>query len=137
MESGYPKTLEKLLEQVEDILTDSKHPLDDKQSRMLSLMLQQQTALVIQALFNETIEIRRTMVDVKVEIVNSENLIDQRIARIETHILAYPSITYLLRHRTKETVLGMVGVITIIMVFLLTYQDWLFTRLGLPPLILP
>lgn len=136
--------LRSLLEQVDEILTDSQHPLDPKQSQKISLMLLQQ-------IVNMQLSMKREMVDNQVEIKNDlealrGNLttrrakLDERISRIEVEVAAlknvlqeYPSMTWLLRYRFSTTSKVIVAILAFIYL-LFRFYPALAAWWGLPPL---
>lgn len=136
--------LRSLLEQVDEILTDSQHPLDPKQSQKISLMLLQQ-------IVNMQLVMKREMVDNQLEIKNDllalqGNLttrraqLDERISRIEAEVAAikqvmadYPSLVWLLRYRFSTTSKVIIAILAFLY-FLFRFYPALAAWWGLPPL---
>lgn len=125
--------LRNMLEQADDLLTDSNHPLDMKQTAKVSLML-------IQQIVNMQLSIRREIAVIRVDLQAQRARLDDRIFAVEGDVADikrtmadYPSILWLLRYRTKATVMWIGGTMVVLIGLFLSYQEWLLARLGLPP----
>lgn len=142
--------LSQLIDEVDELLTDSTHPLDEKQARKLSLMMLRQ---IMSAQF----EIQREVADWKTDIANRRSVVNERITklekvvedvvettsdftevkktveRIDRTITEYPSITWLLRYRFSNTSKAITAILVLIYLLANNYPalaDWL----NLPPL---
>lgn len=125
--------LESLLDEVDEILTDSQHPMDPKQSQKVNLMLLRQ-------IVNMQLAIQRDVADMKVNLQNRRAALDERIGKIENEIEAikkimveYPSLTWLLRYKTTPTMRFIVGFLLVLYLLARNYPA-LAAWWGLPPL---
>lgn len=132
--------LQSLFEQVDDILTDSQHQLDVKQSWKISLALMQQ-------MINFQLEIKRELADLVVKLgeekiqhddtikaVRAEvGQVKAEVAEIKRTITEYPSITWLLRYKTTPTMRFIVGFLFVLYILIRNYPA-LAAWWGLPPL---
>lgn len=132
--------LQSLFEQVDDILTDSQHPLDVKQSWKVSLALLQQ-------MISFQLEIKREIADLVVKL--SEEKVEQddeikavkanvqeiktEVAEIKRTITEYPSLTWLLRYKFSNTSKAISAILVLIYLVVRNYPA-LATWLNLPPL---
>ena len=126
-----------LIDDVDELLTDSKHPLDERQARRMSLMLLRQ-------IFNDQLEIQSDLHKMRLDIDERRSVLDQTISKIQTdvnelwrHVRNYPSLTWLLRFKTKPTIIWLAIFVVVVMVLFYGYRTWLLNQLGLPPGLLP
>lgn len=130
---GNDTNFHQLLEDVDELLTDSTHPLDEKQARKLSLMMLRQ-------IMNVQFDIQREIADWKTDVKNRRDVVNERLAKIESEVGAikqvmaeYPSLTWLLRYRTTPTI-RWGGVAIVIVYILLQVYPQVAAWVGLPPL---
>ena len=141
-----------LIDGVDRLLTDSKHPLDEHHARRLTLEL-------LREIFRDQLDIKADLEHIQEDIAQRRALLDATIAKVQKdmdelwrqfrayppaqelaeftrHFREYPSLTWLLRHRTKLTISWLVGFVVVVIILFLTYHQWLLSRLGLPPLVI-
>lgn len=137
-------SIQDLLEQVDDVLTDSQHPLDARQSTRISLMLQRQIVNMQLSMKREMLENQR---EIKAELgslhgnlASRRAALDERIEKIEDEVKAiktlmseYPSLAWLIRYRTTPTVRFLVAAAVVIYILLKAYSP-VAAWLGLPPI---
>lgn len=139
-----------LIDDVDEILTDSAHPIDEKQARKLSLMMLRQ-------IMNVQLEIQREIADWKADVSNRRTVVNDRLDKlekvvedvveavkdlpavkktvetVERTVTEYPSITWLLRYKTTPTMRWIVAFLFVLYVVIKNYPA-MATWLGLPPL---
>lgn len=130
MSDPFPSSL---IDQVDELLTDTKHPLDEKQARRMSLML-------LREIFNDQLEIKRNLDKVKFDIDERRARLDETIKKVQTdidelwrYVREYPSLTWLLRFKFKPTVTWLVIFVVVVTGLFWAYREWLLAQLGLPP----
>ncbi len=99
-------SIPQLINDVDELLTDSTHPLDEKQARRMTLMMLRQ-------IMNVQFEIQREIADWKADVKNRRDEVNERLTKIEGDVKAikdlqqeYPSVTWLLRHRTSKALMA-------------------------------
>lgn len=143
--------LQSLFDQVDDILTDSQHPLDVKQSWKVSLALLQQMisfqleikreiADLVVKLSEEKVQqddeikaVRDEIAVVKTDVVAKITEVKNEVAEIKRTITDYPSITWLLRYKFSNTSKVIVSILAIIYIVYRSYPA-LAVWWGWPPL---
>ncbi len=128
-----------LIDQIDAMLTDSSHPLDERQARKMSLMLQRQ-------IYDEQLSILDDIKSLRNEISNNQTTVNSSIKMIDDAVKSirsdvdelwrqwreYRSLTWLLRFKTKPTLVWSTSFVVIVTIILALYRQWLFDQLGLP-----
>lgn len=150
------KALNLLVEQVDELLTDSKHPLDERHARELSLMLQKHTAIALQEIYRQQLSLekgqvdllrnlseRRAAIDARVQKVEGDikdlkdltkNLpdVEKDVAHLKKTLAEYPTIPWLVRYKFWDTLKVIVGVVVVIVILYFTFKPVLSAWLGVP-----
>lgn len=155
--SGNLPSIAQLIDEADELLTDSQHPLDEKQARKLSLMMLRQ-------IVNLQFEIQREIADWKTEVKNRRERVDIQITElkgtvneikgtledyptlkktvselgttvheIKRTVSEYPSLLWLLRHKTTPTIRWLTVGVFLIFILYRSYPAFA-AWLGLPPL---
>lgn len=80
------ESLPQLIEEVDALLTDTNHAVDERHARKLSLMLQRHTALAIQDIYNKLLLFDRIQADLLVNLEKRRAVIDERVAGVEREL---------------------------------------------------
>lgn len=80
------ESLPKLIDEVDSLLTDTDHAVDEQHARKLSLMLQRHTALAIQDIYNRIVLFERTQAELQVNLEKRRAVIDERVATVEREV---------------------------------------------------
>lgn len=144
------ESISTLIDEVDELLTDSTHPIDEKQARKLNLMMLRQ-------IMNVQFDIQREITDWKTDVSNRRTVVNERleklekvvedvveavkdlpevrktVERVDQTMAEYPSITWLLRYKTTPTMRWIVAFLFVLYVVIKNYPA-MATWLGLPPL---